>query len=190
MNKELSNTSKTAIGGMAVTLSVIIMLPTVLDMMSMALPAIAGLITLFCIIELGKKWAFGVFLATSFLGTILLPNKEAIVYYIAFFGYYPILKALIESKNMNRVLEYILKLVVFNASFVLAFWFLSKIMGVPISEILEIDQSKWWSSYVIPAFIVVGNLFFFIYDVLFLRRYATVYIRLWQKKFRKLFRFK
>ncbi len=186
----MSNTSKTALGGMAVALSVVILLPSAIDIMSLALPAIAGLIVLFCVIELDKKWAFGVYFATSLIGAVVLPNKEAIVYYIAYFGYYPIVKALIENKNMNRFFEYAVKLLLFNASFALSILFLIKVMGIPFDEMFDIDRTKWWADLVIPIFVLVGNIFFFIYDILFLRIFATVYINNWQKKMKKLFRFK
>ena len=63
--KELSQASKTAIGGMAVALSVVLMLPTAFEIFVYALPAIAGMLTLFCVIELGKSWAAGVYAAVE-----------------------------------------------------------------------------------------------------------------------------
>ena len=72
--KQLSQASKTAIGGMAVALSVVLLIPTALELFVYALPALAGILTLFCVIELGKSWAFGVYLATALLSLLLVPN--------------------------------------------------------------------------------------------------------------------
>ena len=46
----MSVASKTAVGGMAAALSVVILIPTALDIFVYALPAFAGMITLFCVI--------------------------------------------------------------------------------------------------------------------------------------------
>ena len=75
----MSQSAKTAIGSMVTALSVVIMIPTALDIFCYALPAIAGMLILFCVIEIGKNWAFGVFAATSIISLILVPNKEAAV---------------------------------------------------------------------------------------------------------------
>ena len=94
----MSQSAKTAMGGMITALSVIILMPTALDLFVYALPAMAGMLTMFAVIELGKKWSFGVFTAVSLISVLLVPNKEAAVMYLAFFGYYPIAKAFLESK--------------------------------------------------------------------------------------------
>ena len=49
--KQLSQASKTALGGMTVALSVVLLIPTAVDLFVYALPAIAGFLTLFCVIE-------------------------------------------------------------------------------------------------------------------------------------------
>ena len=51
----MSKTAKTAIGGMLVALSVVLLIPTALEIFVYALPAFAGVITLFCVIEMGKS---------------------------------------------------------------------------------------------------------------------------------------
>lgn len=112
----MSTAAKTAIGGMATALSVVLLLPTALDVLYIALPAAAGMITLFCVIELSRGWAFGVYAATSAISIIVIPNKEAALIYVLFFGYYPIIKGLIEGKIKNRILEYIIKVLIFNVA--------------------------------------------------------------------------
>ena len=77
----MSKTAKTAIGGMLVALSVVLLIPTALEIFVYALPAFAGVITMFCVIEMGKSWAFGVYAATAIIGMLVLPNKEAAVLY-------------------------------------------------------------------------------------------------------------
>ena len=188
MKKGLSTAAKTAIGGMSVALSVIILLPTALEIFVYALPAMAGMLTMFCVIELGKTWAFGVYFASSAIGLLLVPNKEAVVMYVAFFGYYPIIKAILESK-LPRVPEYIIKFAVFNVSVLIAYVLLIKVFGMPFDEVMGIGDNATWSKFAVPIMLALGNIVFIVYD-LALTRIATVYIRIWQKKFRKMFRFK
>ena len=56
--------AKTALGGMATALSVIVLLLSAIDVLSITAAAVAGMITLFCVIELSKSWAFGVYAAS------------------------------------------------------------------------------------------------------------------------------
>lgn len=186
--KQLSQASKTAIGGMAVALSVVLLIPTAVDLFVYALPAIAGFLTLFCVIELGKSWAFGVYFATALLSLLLVPNKEAAVMYTAFFGYYAIVKALLESR-LPRVAEYVLKFVIFNASVLFAYTVLIHLFGMPLDDILGVDGDVWWSKYAIPVMLVMGNVVFLVFDIA-LTRMAMVYLKVFQPKLRKLFRFK
>ena len=186
--KQLSQASKTAIGGMTVALSVVLLIPTAVDLFVYALPAIAGFLTLFCVIELGKSWAFGVYFATAVLSLLLVPNKEAAVMYTAFFGYYAIVKALLESR-MLRVVEYLLKFLIFNASVLLAYVVLIHLFGMPLDDILGVDGDVWWSKYAVPVMLVLGNVVFIVFDFA-LTRMAMVYLKVFQPKLRRLFRFK
>ncbi|MBR3094168.1 MAG: hypothetical protein IKH12_01090 [Clostridia bacterium] len=187
--KQLSQASKTAIGGMAVALSVVLLIPTALELFVYALPALAGILTLFCVIELGKSWAFGVYLATALLSLLLVPNKEAAVMYTAFFGYYAIVKALLEARDLPRVVEYLLKFLIFNASVVASYLVLIHVFGMPLGDMLGVDDGVWWAKYAVPVMLVMGNAVFLVFD-LALTRMATFYLKLLQPRLRKLFRFK
>lgn len=186
--KQLSQASKTAIGGMAVALSVVLMIPTALDIFVYALPALAGILTMFCVIELGKSWAFGVYFATALLSLLLVPNKEAAVMYTAFFGYYAIVKAMLESRKWPRALEYLLKFLIFNAAVAAAYFVLIHVLGMPLDEVLGGEDSLF-GKYALPAMLLMGNAVFLLLDFA-LTRNAMVYLKILQPRLRKLFRFK
>lgn len=188
MKKGLSTAAKTAIGGMVVALSVVILLPTAFEILVYALPAMAGMLTMVCVIELGKSWSLGVYFATSTIGLLLVPNKEAVVMYVAFFGYYPIVKALLESK-LPKLPEYIIKFAVFNASVLLAYILLIKVFGMPFDEVMGISDNASWSRLAVPIMLGMGNVVFIVFD-LALTRVATAYLAVWQRRFKKMFRFK
>ena len=174
---------------MMTAVGIILLLPTVFEAFVYVLPAAACLITMFCVIELGKSWAFGVYAATAIVAMLVLPNKEAAVLYTAFFGYYPILKALIESK-IPKFWGIILKIAVFNIAFVLSYVLLVKAFGMPFNELMGISPDARWAKYAVPVMLAVANVIFIVFDYLFLTRVVTVYLVVWQKKFHKMFRFK
>lgn len=185
----MSQSGKTAMGGMITALSVVILMPTALELFVYALPAMAGMLVMFSVIELDKKWAFGIYAAVSVLSLMLVPNKEAAVLYTAFFGYYPILKAILESK-LPKVPEYILKFAVFNVSMIASYAVLIKVLGMPFDELMGIEgETGFLAEYMLPVMLLLGNITFTLFDIA-LTRVVTTYLRVWQKRFRKLFPFK
>ena len=186
----MSQSAKTAIGGMTAALSVVLMLPTVMGLWTYALPAFAGILVMFTIIEIDKKWASGIFVAVSLLSLMLLPNKEAAVFYLCFFGNYPIIKCLLEGKKIPRVIEYIIKFIVFNAEVLLAGFIMVKVFGMPMAELLGTEgETAFWVEYALPITLAMGNVTFILFDKL-LTMMVTIYLVKWQKKFRKMFPFK
>lgn len=185
----MSQSGKTALGGMITALSVVILMPTALEVFVYALPAFAGMLIMFSIIELDKKWAFGIYAAVSIVSLLLVPNKEAAILYAAFFGYYPILKAIFESK-LPKWAEYICKFVVFNVSMLVSYWLLMKVTGMPFEQIMGIEgETGFLAKYALPVMLALGNIAFIVFDIA-TTRIITVYLAVWQKKFRKIFPFK
>lgn len=185
----MSQSGKTAIGGMITALSVVVLMPTALEVFVYALPAFAGMLIMFSVVELDKKWALGIYVAVSVLSLMLVPNKEAAVLYAAFFGYYPILKAILESK-LPKVPEYILKFAVFNVAMIASYAVLIKVLGMPFDELMGIEgETGFLARYMLPIMLGLGNIAFMFFDIA-TTRIITVYLSVWQKKFRKLFPFK
>ena len=81
--------------------------------------------SMFCaatVIDAGISYGLYVYIISAILGIILLPDKAAPVLYIFFFGYYPIVKSLIE--HLKAVLiQWALKLLVFNTSLTIILFF-------------------------------------------------------------------
>lgn len=186
---KMSTSAKTAMGAMVTALSVVILIPSAMQVFVYALPAMAGMLTMFAVVEIDKKWAIGSYVATSFIGLLFVANKEAVMYYVAFFGYYPVLKAVLESR-LPRVAEYVLKFLCFNVSIILSGVVLVKVFGMPYEELMGIDgESAFFTKYALPIMLLLGNIVFILYDIS-LTRLLTAYIYVWQKKFHKLFPFK
>lgn len=185
--KNLSSAAKTALGGIMAALTVILLVPTAFETLVYAMPALASMLIMICVVELGVKWSLGVYAAASIICFIVIPNKEAVMMYAAFFGYYPIVKAATE-KRLPRIAEYIVKFAVFNFSMVAATFLLVKLFGMPFDELMGIsNDGSFFSKYAVPILLLMGNIVFIVLDFC-LTRFITVYLQNWQKRFHKLFR--
>jgi len=86
------------------------------------LVAVASVFAAAAVCDFGPAFGFGVFIIISLLGLLLIPVRSAPLLYMAFFGYYPVVKNLIERIG-GVILQWILKLLVFNAALTVI-WFL------------------------------------------------------------------
>ena len=122
MKREMKKTSKIALSAVFAALSVALMaLVSIIPNLELALPAISGLFVAVIVIEVDKKWALGVWAAVSLLSLIVVPNKAAAIIYAVFFGYYPVLKSVLESKT-PRAVEYIIKILTFSVVMSLSYF--------------------------------------------------------------------
>lgn len=156
---KMRNTEKTALGGVITALSVVcMMLTAIVPVATFSCPILAGMLLAAVVIEINAKWAFCVYAAVSVLSILLVPDKEAVVYYIALFGYYPIIKQFIE-KHLSKIPQWVLKLLVFNAAAVAAFFITILLLNVP-------KESFSVGGFYVPwAFLIAGNFLFVLYDI-------------------------
>ena len=178
--KQMRQSSKTAVCAMVAALSVVVMMLTVIPVLTYTAPAFAGLLLIIIVIEIDKKWAVGVYAAVSALGLLIATDKEAAVMYLVFFGYYPIIKAILESK-LPRWAELVIKFLLFNAAMVGCYFILIKVFGMPMDDMNELGK------YGPLILLAMGNVVFLLYDFA-LTKLVIVYQMKWQDKFRKLFK--
>ena len=96
---------------------VLLYLGSFVEIMDMAMAAIASFAVIITVIEYGKGAPWAVYGVTSILSLILLPQKTPAAFYALFFGFYPIIKEKIERKS--KILRWVIKEVVFNICFAL-----------------------------------------------------------------------
>ncbi len=157
-NQRTSPAAPAAFCGMAVALETALMFLTgLMPTATYSLPALAGLVGIVIVVELGVKWAWPVYGAASILSALIAPDKEAAALYVLFFGCYPILKAIVE-RRWRRWTQWICKLLIFNAAAVLYYFIATRVLGVP-------EESFWTFGILLPAVLLVaGNLVFLLYD--------------------------
>ena len=61
------------------------------------IPLVTGIAVLFADYVGNKKWAIGTFFATAILSLLLVTDKEAVLAYTFFFGYYPIVRQYLQK---------------------------------------------------------------------------------------------
>ncbi|MDR1464130.1 MAG: hypothetical protein LBJ11_02355 [Oscillospiraceae bacterium] len=175
----MSQTKRLALCGVLAGLSVAVMwMIGLIPSMDFALPAVAGLLTLFAVIEVNRFWALGIYLVAGTLSFLLLPEKTIPLLYLLFFGYYPSLKSFLEQK-LPRWLERILKMTSFNAAMAAFYFIASRLFSVSFEEFGDFGR---WSALVMLG---AGNVAFALYDFC-AGSLVTIYLRRWQKKFRRL----
>ncbi len=181
-SKKMRTSAKTAVGGISAALSVVVMLlSAVVPFLEYALPAAASwLITMICL-ELDKKWAFATYVSVSLLSLMMLTNKETAMMYVSFFGYYPILKLFFEEKINRKWVIWILKIIVFNASVFAAYYILIKLFAFRIEDLTENGVKG------LVTLDIMMNVMFVCYEIA-LSKFIMIYLKVWQKKFRRIFK--
>jgi len=176
----MTHTKKTALCGVFTGLSIALMwIGSFVPSMDYALPAMAGMFVFLLVLELGPAWPTGVYLATSVLAALLLPNKSVALFYILFFGGYPVLRWLLECK-LPKGLAWVCKFAVFNVSMISGYFLAVQLFGLELSDFGVFGQ------YAGLFMIVLGNATFVVYDAMVLASFQALYNKRWQKKLRHL----
>lgn len=147
-----------AFSSMATALSVAVLFLTgIFPLGTFALPALAGVFLIGVVAECGYRWAWAVYFAVSALSFLTAGDREAVLFFILLFGYYPILKSVMEFK-FRRPARILLKLLAFNAAAVLEFKLAVWLLGVPKESFFLFGR------YVPGLFLILGNAVFVVYD--------------------------
>ena len=117
---------------------VLLLLGSLLPGYSIAVAAIAGLVTAMAVLHSGWGSGIAVYCVVSFLSLLLLPHKQAALWYLVIFGHYGVLKSVLE-RIPNRLCEWGLKCLVYSVAFFLmklvfarAFLALKELLPLPL----------------------------------------------------------
>lgn len=122
------------------------------------MPLIASLIMIILLDSISQKCALLTYVATSAVSFILLSDKECLLLYVLFFGYYPLIRDKINDIK-PKFLSIFLKYITFNTSMILTQVLCVYVFGIPFDDML----GKWG----IVLFIVCLNLVFAVFDKLY-----------------------
>ncbi len=125
------------LGGILTALSVIALtLSTYIHINTLAFLALASALVGVMQIEGGTKYSLLTFGATSILLFILPVDRLSLVYYLGFFGYYPVLKFYIERLDSVKK-ELIIKTLFYFVFSFLGVWIIKSFFGEAVSHILK-----------------------------------------------------
>ncbi|MBE6546267.1 MAG: hypothetical protein E7668_02350 [Ruminococcaceae bacterium] len=171
-NNRSANIRKLTTCAMLAALGVVLLyLGSMIEVADLSMAVLASLLCVFAVIEYGGSAPWLVFGVTGLLSLILIPQKTPAVFYLLFFGYYPILKEKLEKRP--RVISWVLKEVIFNIALVLIL-VLSRFL-------LMASDAQPILLYVI--FAVLAEAIFPLYDIA-LTRLISLYLYKLRKRFR------
>ncbi len=178
----MKKSGRVALAGIVCALSFIAMLLTVIPVTEIALPAIAGALLILLVIELGVKWGFLGYVVVAILSLLMAPSIESRVLFVLFFGYYPVLKALLERIPF-RFVGWLLKFLVFNATAIGGYLLLMRVL-------LVVDPADFvlFGVFLPGVFLLAGNVVFLLYDI-GLTRWISLYLHFWRPRLQKLLHF-
>lgn len=147
-----TSTKRMATCAMMAALCVVLMvLGAVLELGMYACPLFAGL----CFIPIGQKYGrkyhFTLYVASSILCFLMVPNMEENLMFAGLFGWYPIVRPMLQKFPM--VIRWVCKLVIFNAVVIVIEWL---VMTILVSE--TIGGVLLW------VLLILGNITFLAYD--------------------------
>ncbi len=175
----MKNTNKVTLSALMAALAVVLMLTAYFPYLTYAIPAFAGLTIMVVLIETNAKWAFSAYL-TSAVITFLLCEKEAMLMYVFLFGFYPILKSLIEKIN-KPLIEWPIKFIILNASVIFVYSVMAKLFGISMTDMGDFGK------YTVYILLIVANAVFIVYDFM-LSKMSVFYIYKLHPKIKKLFK--
>ena len=155
---------KIAFCGIVSALVCAVMAASLMPDLTFAVPAVAGLLFIPVFAHAGVPAAFACFVSSTVL-SFFIGDKTSWLLFAAFFGYYPIIKPLME-KSGNKAVKWILKLLIFNAA--------ATVLYFVELLVFQVTLGKWW---LLAAF-AAGNAVFVLYDIAVARVVAFYYLRL------------
>lgn len=151
---------------------VFLLLGSFIETLDLTVCALCTLIVFVCEIEIGEKYPLLVYLTSCVLSLIFQPLSTATLYFVAFFGYYPILRK--KMKKLSKRTRKLICAIIYNMAMILLMLVFKAVFAL---------QNEPWQMYLV--LLVLSNVFFFCFDYL-LDMFSFIYI----KKIRTKFKFK
>lgn len=141
------------------------------------MPMVTSMLMIILRKTFGVSAALITYAATSILSFILVPDRECMLMYVLFFGYYPIVYPSLEK---IKVLKWVVKLLLFNSMAALVQLALIFLFNIPFLEEGE-------GIYIIVIFTVLMNILFIIYDFV-IKNTFVLYEKKLEKRIKKYFK--
>ena len=162
------------VSAMLAALGVILLgLGSLVEVLDLTFAVISSLLVVYAVIEMGHAYPWLIWLVTSVLSVLLLPQKSPALFYGLFAGFYPILKEKIE--RLPRLFSFLLKTAVFHVCLAAICVLLKLFFPASLEE-----YSKPWMLALLWG---LAFFTFWVYDYA-LSRIITLYLLRFQHRFR------
>lgn len=176
----MKNAAKLALCGVSTALSVVLLfLGGITSILAYTIPMIVGVFMIMLKTTFGNSCAWITFFCTSVLTFFCVPDKECMLMYVLFFGFYPIVQPDI-NKFRIKPLKFIVRFILFNVMLAVSQLILVYVFGIPF---LEDGEGKIF----IIIFALLMNILFIIYDRLLNSLYLLYKIKI-EKRIKNLFK--
>jgi len=181
-------TKKLTLGAVLCALGVVLLAAgSLFQTIDLSAAALASFLCIFAVIELGGAYPWAIYIVTGILSVIISPYGMAGWFYIAFFGYYPIIKEKVEG--WPRVWAWIFKILTLNVALLICvaityFLFFASQGGGFLDAFIKIFGTAGAAELFAVAMWVAVNVVFVVYDIA-----LTMMISTYLNKLRHRFKF-
>ena len=165
-------TKRLAVASLLCALTTVISLVgCVLDVADLTAVTAASAVVALSGTELGKKYQILIYAVCSALLLLLFPSATVSLYFVLYFGYYPIIREYFA--RLPRLFSWILKYMLFNTAIISVYFLMTKILlSAEAEESMAMLLTLW----------LMANAFFAVYDIaigVFTLAYTRVYRKKW-----------
>lgn len=157
--------------------TVLMFLGSVMWVFCYAAPIFCGLIMIMLKESIGIKFSLVSYAVCSIIGIFFLPDKECVLTYVFFFGYYTLIREHFEKQP--KALSWILKFLLYNVTIGASQVLLVYLFHIPFDN----SFGRW----TIPVFVFLFNLVFAFYEKL-LPRMTELYYKKYKSRIDRLLR--
>ncbi len=149
MRKEIRNIALASIFS-ALSVALIIM-GGIIELLDLTVSAFCALTVYISMIEIKGKYPFLIYLCTSVLSLIFMPLATSTLYYVAFFGYYPIIRH--RLKKAGKLFSKLICLATYNVTMILLYILFKAVFAL---------QNEPATMYII--LLITANIFYLCFD--------------------------
>lgn len=142
---------------------VLILIGSFIELLDITVAAVCALAVYVIIIEAGGKYPFLVYITSSVLTLIFMPLSTSTLYFIGFFGYYPIVKR--KLAKLKKHLRKFICAIIFNTSMITLMLLFKAVFALQNEPV-----------YMYVLLLITSNVFFFSFDFL-LDVFTIIYIK-------------
>lgn len=178
MTKKTSK--QVALGGVMGALCIATMLlGSIIPFATFVAPALAGIFIGLMGEEINLPTGLSMYIAVAILSLLLVPEKEMAFIFVFFFGFYPLIKPILQKPRLF-IVRTMLKLLLFNVCIITMYALL--LFVFPIASV--VTEFAEYSQFFIIGLLLLGNITFLMYDFA-LDRLLKVYTQKFRPRFLK-----